>query len=318
MKPEGLRFRYRKLMNVLGIISLVVLGACSNLPSWPTSSSQPDSDVRTTSGPKKRIAVMQFGVKAPDTYGYQQIDLTAAEMLTTALFKTGKFIVVERSTLDKVLKEQGLGLAGFIDTSTAAEVGKIVGVQALVTGAISQIGIADKKLGIGGYGGQLVTTNVSLDVRLIDTTTSAILMADVGRGSHSAPSMQVSGTGSSQEKTDRSESVGKALREATDDVARRIIAQMQRVAWTGLIVSMTGKDVYINAGQDLGIKTGDALMVFRPGAVLRDPTTGEVLGKEETQIGQLFVTQVRERFAIAEVRSGSGFGKNDMVRLVRQ
>ena len=115
----------------------------------------------------------------------RQIDLTAAEMLTTALFKTGKFIVVERSTLDKVLKEQGLGLAGFIDTSTAAEVGKILGVQALVTGAVSQIGIADKKIGIGGYGGQMVTMSVSLDVRLIDTTTGAILMADVGRGSHS-------------------------------------------------------------------------------------------------------------------------------------
>jgi Flagellar assembly protein T, C-terminal domain len=81
---------------------------------------------------------------------------------------------------------------------------------------------------------------------------------------------------------------------------------------------MTGKDAYINAGQDLGIKAGDSLAVFRPGVVIRDPVTGEVLGKEETSLGQLLVTQVRERFALAEVQSGSGFGKNDMVRLVRR
>jgi curli biogenesis system outer membrane secretion channel CsgG len=231
MKPEGLRFRYRELMNVLGVISLLVLEACSNLPPLPTlpgftPSSQSGSDVLTTSGPKKRIAVMQFGVEAPNTYGSQRIDLTAAEMLTTALFKTGKFIVVERSTLDKVLKEQGLGLSGFIDTSTAAKVGTILGVQVLVTGAVSQIGIAVKEIGIGGYGGQMVTMSVSLDVRLIDTTTGAILMADVGRGSHSTPSVRVGSTGRSQGTNDRSESVGKALREATDNVAQRIIGQM--------------------------------------------------------------------------------------------
>jgi curli biogenesis system outer membrane secretion channel CsgG len=231
MKPEGLRFRYRELMNVLGVISLLVLEACSNLPPLPTlpgftPSSQSGSDVLTTSGPKKRIAVMQFDAKDLNTYGYQKINLAAAEMLTTALFKTGKFIVIERSTLDKILKEQGLGLSGFIDPSSAAKVGKILGVQALVNGVISQIGIEVKKIDIWGYGGELVTTNVSLDVRLIDTTTGAILMADVGRGNHPAPGVRVGRTGGSQETTDRSESVGKALREATDNVAQRIIGQM--------------------------------------------------------------------------------------------
>ena len=74
----------------------------------------------STTSEGRFITAMPFDVKARNTYGYQQVELTAAEMLTTALAKTGEFIVVERAVLDKVLKEQSLGLAGFVDPSTAA------------------------------------------------------------------------------------------------------------------------------------------------------------------------------------------------------
>ena len=54
MKPEGLRFRYRELISVLGVISLLVLEACSNLPlPGFTPSSQSDSDVPTTSADRE-------------------------------------------------------------------------------------------------------------------------------------------------------------------------------------------------------------------------------------------------------------------------
>ena len=133
MNGNGLGFFYRAILHVLGIVGVLILGACSSLPQLPEipglKTSSPSDSSRTeqqagttlmTRGPKKRIAVMPFDVKARNTYGYQQVELTAAEMLTTALAKTGEFIVVERAVLDKVLKEQSLGLAGFVDPSTAA------------------------------------------------------------------------------------------------------------------------------------------------------------------------------------------------------
>jgi curli biogenesis system outer membrane secretion channel CsgG len=321
-------------MDVVVVIGALALGACSSMPQMPdipllNKSSQSDSS-RTdqqpgtalmTKGPKKRIAVMPFESKVKETYGYQQVNQRATEMLTTALVKTGEFIVVERAVMDKVLKEQSLGLAGFIDQSTAANVGKVLGVQALVTGAVTSMGTTNQNIGIMktlGVSGQTTVMNVGLDVRLIDTTTAAVLLADVGKGSHTVPKLQVTSVGSSQQTTERDESIGKAVRDAADDVARKIVAQMQKVEWTGLIAEITGREVYINAGADLGLKIGASLTVFRPGAVIKDPATGQVLGKQEKQVGQLLVTQVRDRFAIAEVKSGSGFAKNDIVRMDKQ
>jgi curli biogenesis system outer membrane secretion channel CsgG len=206
MKGKGLRCRARKLVDVLVAVGVLVLGACASMPQMPdipllnkssqTDSSRTDQQQGTalmTKGPKKRIAVMPFDSKAKETYGYQQVNQRATEMLTTALVKTGEFIVVERAVMDKVLKEQSLGLAGFIDQSTAANVGKVLGVQALVTGAVTNMGTTNQNIGLTralGVSGQTTVMNVDLDVRLIDTTTAAVLLADAGKGSHAVPKLQ--------------------------------------------------------------------------------------------------------------------------------
>ena len=57
-------------------------------------------------------------------------------MLTTALVKAGKFNVIERQELDKVLDEQKLGASGLVIAESAPKVGKLLGVELLVIGSI--------------------------------------------------------------------------------------------------------------------------------------------------------------------------------------
>src|SRR5688500_14444991 len=93
---------------LLGTGCLALMG-CESMPKLPFPSTSPQSNAQdtqqkgnneegpprsiTTRGPKKRIAVLPFEVKAGNTYSYSRVDVTAAEMLTTELFKTGEFIV---------------------------------------------------------------------------------------------------------------------------------------------------------------------------------------------------------------------------------
>ncbi len=58
-------------------------------------------------GPKRRIGVVSFENKAP--YAQARIGNTATDILVTELVKSGKFIVVGRDCLDKVMDEQKLG-----------------------------------------------------------------------------------------------------------------------------------------------------------------------------------------------------------------
>jgi len=60
--------------------------------------------------------------------------------LRSELFKTGKFIVVERSQMDQILKEQGIQLSGCTSSECAVEVGQILNVQKVVVGTIEKVG----------------------------------------------------------------------------------------------------------------------------------------------------------------------------------
>jgi len=86
---------------------------------------------------KSKIAIMEF----PDLHGnISEFGKFIPEELTTRLFMTRKFDVLERQLLNKVLDEQNLGLTGLIDASSAAQIGKVLGVEAIVTGTITDIG----------------------------------------------------------------------------------------------------------------------------------------------------------------------------------
>ncbi|HOI33498.1 MAG TPA: CsgG/HfaB family protein, partial [Bacteroidales bacterium] len=52
-------------------------------------------------------------------------------------FKTNVYTVIERNQINEILKEQRLGLSGVIDESTAAKVGAILGLDAIILGSIN-------------------------------------------------------------------------------------------------------------------------------------------------------------------------------------
>jgi TolB-like protein len=83
-----------------------------------------------------------------------------AEELVTALFGAGNLDIVERSMLDKVMSELKLSQSGAIDPESAKNVGKIVGVEAIVTGSITDL-----------------QSYVGVNCRLIDTETGRIFGA---------------------------------------------------------------------------------------------------------------------------------------------
>ena len=92
-------------------------------------------------GPKKRVGIVDFD-NASHPHGYwgssrDALAEAARDAATEALVKSGAFVVVEREQLAQVLKEQGLGMTGAISPQTAAKAGKLLGLQALVTGKIT-------------------------------------------------------------------------------------------------------------------------------------------------------------------------------------
>jgi TolB-like protein len=80
-----------------------------------------------------------------------------AEELTTRLFRTGRFQVVERRLMNKIMEEQKLSATGLVDEKTASKFGRILGADALAIGTIAEL-----------------NTSVKINARLIAAETGAV------------------------------------------------------------------------------------------------------------------------------------------------
>lgn len=87
---------------------------------------------------KTKIAVLDFALRG-DNFKTKDLGGIVAEWFTTTLVKDGRFEVVERALLQKIIQEQKLGMTGLIDKKSSAELGKILGVKTIITGSILQL-----------------------------------------------------------------------------------------------------------------------------------------------------------------------------------
>ena len=154
---------------------------------------------------KPRIAVIEFKNKADNQWWYHGGAEACQDVFVTELVKSGKFRVVEREQLEALMQEKNLTLSGDVDTSTAVRVGKLLGVNYLLTGAVTEYGTTSHSVdtpsgGLGGHWvpGVSVGKNefvAAVNARLIDTSTGEIVWADEGRGSETNSRVHVGGFG---------------------------------------------------------------------------------------------------------------------------
>jgi hypothetical protein len=113
--------------------------------------------------------------------------------------------------------------------------------------------------------------------------------------------------------------LGRACQMAIDKAVFFITTRMENVPWSGRIVDVKqdGK-VFINAGANAGMAAGDTLTVLRAGESLIDPETGMDLGSELTQIGQVQILSVQDKFSVATIVGGGGFQRGDILRFESQ
>ena len=103
-----------------------------------------------TENQKQTIAVVEF----VDLEGrVTTFGRFVAEELITRLYQTKKFKVIERQLLNKIIAEQKLSLGGMIDQVSAQKLGKLLGVDAIASGTVTDLG---KSLRVNA---RLISTN---------------------------------------------------------------------------------------------------------------------------------------------------------------
>ncbi|MBW1821352.1 MAG: hypothetical protein JRI92_06240, partial [Deltaproteobacteria bacterium] len=109
---------------------------------------------------RTKIAVLDFELKGS---GFETEDMGAivAEWFITAFVKDGRFDVIERGLLKKILNEQKLGMSGILDETTATKIGKLLGVKIIISGSVLKL-----------------QNILEINARIIDVETASIIAAE--------------------------------------------------------------------------------------------------------------------------------------------
>jgi curli biogenesis system outer membrane secretion channel CsgG len=293
---------------------------------------------------KKRVALMDFDFATVQHWwsGNWDIGKGIADLIVTNLVKDGTFSVIERKKLDAIINEQNFSNSERANPTSAAKIGKVLGVNAIVVGSITQFGMEDKSLNLGGIGGRFGSwgagklgkkegkASVAIDARLVDVNTGEVLAVASGKGTSKRSGLLLGGGGGGGggfgaggidmgSSNFQDTILGEATRSAVEDVTSQLIAQASKVETTkvtidGMIADATGGTIIINVGKSSGVSVGTRLAVERVGREVKDPATGKVLRKITTPVGEIEVTEVDEGSAVAKAVSGSGFKVGDVVK----
>jgi curli biogenesis system outer membrane secretion channel CsgG len=303
-------------------------------------------------GRKKRVAIIDFeyGTVRTAVSGMFGTDVDVGrgicDLLVKYLVNDGTYTVVERRMLDKILAEQNFSTSDRANPATAAKIGKILGLDAIIVGSITQfgnetkntnvggVGAAAGHFGLGGIGQKKSKAIVAIDARLIDVDTAEILAVADGKGESKRESTSLTGGGGSWGgfgaghvdfgSSDFQQTIiGEAVKAAVEQLSTNVIAgnpklQARVIVVEGLVAAVDGGTVVLNVGAKTGVKVGDQLSVERVSREIKDPATGKVIRRMTSKLGVVEVTDVDDVSAVCKIVTGTGFKVGDMVKTATQ
>ncbi len=286
----------------------------------PTVSVLAGNKEQGTIGAKLRVIVGAFKDKS-DHRWYHGADpgTGMADMLISALVKSGKFKVYARDQLDEILAEKNLSVSDLADPGVEAANKLAIG-DYLVSASITEFGYKEKKvggskLGLGKLGLTTYEGRVAVDLQLISIGTSEVIIAENIAKSEKSRSLGV-GTGDfsfgSNTRFD-DHVVGKATRKTINAIVDLLSKHVKPKAWEGGYLIVADDLYFFEAGSEMGIKPGMQLDVKRVKKEVKN-RDGKVIKVLYENVGVLEVTEVEEGLSTCKAVSGSGFQNDDLVK----
>jgi len=328
--------KLKKSLPILAILLVIAAGVLSQTANAQAPKRRP------------RIAILDFDYATVQSYSSAifgtnvDIGKGITDLLVTDLVKDGTYSVIERKALDKIMAEQNFSNSNRADPTSAAKIGKLLGVDAIIEGSITQFGNETKKTNLGGGGGNWggfglggvghsnSKANVSITARIINIDTAEIMGVAEGAGQSSRSSTSLLGGGGNWHgfgggNADFGSSdfqntiIGEATKMAVDKLTLDVVADAPKVSVRtitidGLVAAVDGGQIVLNVGKRAGVNVGDQLEVVRVTKEIKDPSTGAVIRKLTSLIGVVQATDVDDASAVCNVVSGVGFKTGDAVR----
>ena len=226
-------------------------------------------------------------------YPFEPSDSEVSKLLTHAvvnfLTQSRKFSVLDRENITYYKKEKALILSGDARSREKLKLKKLAGTDYMLVGEVNEFELKPVDMGsdflkIKEKGFEI---NYSVDYRVIMFATGQVKYSNSQDGK-----FFISG-----------EDRGKALKEAVDRIAKRVVYDILLDIYPPVAIEAEGESLIVNVGNRL-VSPGMCFAVYKRGKKLYDPYTEEFIGYDEIEIGKAVVTEVKPKFAKARLVEG--------------
>lgn len=250
------------------------------------------------------------------------------ERLTTNLFETENFIILEREHIHKILREQDFQKDGRVSEETIVKTGRVLGVQYLISGSIfiasgEEKDMEDKKSDRHRFPNTRWSLKKNDDDKpkvhkfpgsnkrykdkdkqreFEEKEKEEIQNRVKGEEGFYALHLRVYDVTTSQVVA-ASRIVGESQWSLIDGAVNNIVKLLKQEPWKGKVTDIVGNKIYFSGGKDVGMESGRTLTIVTRGKPIIDPDEGFVLGYIENDIGKVKVVMVKQKYSIGEVIS---------------
>ncbi|MBM7557601.1 CsgG/HfaB family protein [Halanaerobacter jeridensis] len=248
------------------------------------------------------IAVMPVKEGDLSWHGFNEDEILQGmtQEITDKLVSKDKIKVIERTRLKKVIEEQKLGQSGLLDSTTAAKLGRILGVDSIVLTTLTYMEVEKGvSFGVGPFKTSGVKAKVTLTGRLVDTTTAEIKSSFKGQGKASDRSFKISNYEgvSFGSKAFKKSALGKSINKATDSFVSNLAKELKNnnsTLKTGKIVKVMGNKLIIKVDPN-------NLMVGKTAKVVKEVEVEELDNPVTMKIGEVKIINLTDEAVVAEI-----------------
>lgn len=288
---------------VFTVLGTVILSGCATTTPTvvnvekPTSAQPKIVEQKQEPVLKRKVAIARFGNEAQ--YGKSTLfgisndynaEKQATDILSAKLTQSGKFILLERSDLDKINKE----------TATFNLQSMNIGADYLIVGSVSEFGRKNvSDTGVFSRS-KIQTAYAKVSVRLLDVKTGQVVFAQEGSGEADSEAGSAFGVGKhvGYDSTLNDKAISAAISSVVDGIMQNLMAK----PWRSYVLSVENNGVIIAGGAKQGLKIGDTLSVIGQGKQMKNPQTGMMIELPGSKIAEI---QVVSQFGSSDTDEGS-------------
>lgn len=210
-----------------------------------------------------------------------------------------KFELLTRraDALAEIRKEQEFAKSGLTAADAAAE-GQLSNAQSVIKVTVESFNFGRSASKVPNLEGKYKVSDnasISMSVQILDTTKGTVVGAFPVKASSSSGTSVSNGIGSPSRVI---------LDQALERAAGNLANQLSDTIFPITVIQAKGKRLWVNRGNDSGMKQGEPFIVYEPGEDLIDPQTGENLGSAEMEVGVAKVVRVNPKVTILELTKG--------------